>query len=89
MSKSKIIGKRILQEFCESTSLHGYNYLYMTSSIILKLFWTSIILAMTGIAIHFLVKNTNEYMKSNIVTSIESATANLTVRLKNIHTNIF
>ena len=78
MPKSKAV--RVFQQFCESTSLHGYNYLYMTSSVVFKIFWTSIILAMTGLAITFLVKNTNEYMKSNIVTNIESATAHLTVR---------
>ena len=87
MTKSR--AKRIFQEFCEATSLHGYNHLYLASSVVLKMFWTSIILAMTGLAIHFLVKNTNEYMKSNIVTSIESATANLTVRLKKYTLSIF
>ena len=36
---SKSNTKRILKDFCESTSLHGYGYIYNNESIALKFFW--------------------------------------------------
>ena len=68
------------KDFCESTSLHGYTYLYMTSSITLKIFWIVVLLTMTSLGIMFLVRNTEDFVKSRIVTNIESASANLSVR---------
>ena len=77
MSKFQAI--RNFKDFCESTSLHGYNYLHMTASIALKIFWFIVITTMTVIAIVFVVKNTNDYVKSDIVTNIESTSGQLTV----------
>ena len=77
LTKSHI--SRALKDFCESTSLHGYNYLYSSDSIILKTLWISIILIATGAGITFLVSNTKTYMNATIVTNIESATASLDV----------
>ena len=76
---SKFQAARNFKDFCESTSLHGYNYLYMTTSITLKIFWLIVLTIMTGTGIMFLVRNTNDYMKSSIVTNIESTSGNLTV----------
>ena len=77
MSKFEVA--RNFKDFCESTSLHGYNYLHMTTSITLKIFWSIVISTMTSIGIWFLVKNTNDYMTSSIVTNIESTSGQLTV----------
>ena len=79
MSKFEIA--RNFKDFCESTSLHGYNYLHMTTSITLKIFWSIVITTMTGTGIWFLVKNTNDYMTSSIVTNIESTSGQLTVSM--------
>lgn len=76
---SKFQATRNFKEFCESTSLHGYNYLHMTTSISLRIFWIIVITAMTVTGIVFLVKNTKDYMKSSIVTNIESTSGTLTV----------
>ena len=76
---SKFEAARIFKDFSEATSLHGYNYLYMTTYITLKTFWSIIIATMTVIGIVFVVRNTSAYLKSNIVTNIESTSGQLTV----------
>ena len=80
----KFQAARNFRDFCESTSLHGYNYLHMTTSITLKIFWIIVIIAMTVTGIAFLVKNTKDYLKSSIVTNIESTSGNLTVSTTNL-----
>ena len=76
---SKFETARIFRDYCEATSLHGYNYLYMTTCITVKVFWFVIIATMTVIGIVFLVRNTTAYLKSSIVTNIESTSGQLTV----------
>ena len=77
--KSKGNTRKAIKDFCESTSLHGYSYLYTSDSPILKIFWFIIIMAMTGLGIFFLVENTDAYIKARIVTNIETSSANLSV----------
>ena len=74
-------GTKTFQDFCESTSLHGYSYLYIAKSKVLKIFWVLVLITMTGLSTVFLVRNTRDYFKKNIVTIIESSTEDLTVRL--------
>ena len=69
----------ILKDFCESTSLHGYSYLYIATSIFMKVLWVFVIVAMTALGIVFVVINTNDYLEANIVTTIESSTTPLEV----------
>ena len=69
----------ILKDFCESTSLHGYSYLYIVTSIFMKVLWVFVIVAMTALGIVFVVINTNDYLEANIVTTIESSTNPLEV----------
>ena len=76
--------RKILKDFCESTSLHGYSYLYLSESIFLKFLWFLVILIATGFGIGFLVSNAKSYFEATIVTNIESASANLTVSIKSI-----
>ena len=68
------------QEFSQSTSLHGYSYLYIANTFISRLIWIAVILILSGIGILFLVVNTDEYLKYKIVTNIESSTSPLNVR---------
>ena len=77
--KSKAEIAKVFKDFCESTSLHGYTYLYIASSICMKIIWIIIILLMTALGIGFVVSNTKEYLNANIVTTIETSTAPLDV----------
>ena len=76
---SKLQAPKVLKDFCESTTLHGYNYFFIADSILSKMVWAIIILITTGIGINFLVINTKAYMQATIVTNIESASDNLHV----------
>ena len=71
--------KKVVVEFCESTSLHGYGYLQYSNSFSLKIFWIFVILSMTGISIAFFVTNTQQYFNARIITNIESSTNSLSV----------
>ena len=70
---------KLMDDFCQSTSLHGYSYLSNADSIVAKILWGIVIVAATGLGIAFLVSNTNAYIKATIVTSIESETFPLDV----------
>ena len=80
--------RKVLNEFCKSTSLHGYTYWYNADSVILKVAWAVVILAATCLGIVFLANQTKEYIDGRILTTIETSTAPLDVRMKNylIHT---
>ena len=69
----KLQTPKVLKDFCESTTLHGYNYFHIADSILVKTVWAIIILIATGLGLYFLVINTQAYMKATIVTSIESS----------------
>ena len=70
---------RVFKLFCESTSLHGYPYLYIANSIVLKILWSVVIIAFTCIGVGFVVSNTDDYLSSNIITTIDTSSAPLTV----------
>ena len=70
---------KVLMDFCESTTLHGYNYFQIADSVLAKTVWAIIILLASGIGINFLVINTKAYMQATIITSIESSSDNLHV----------
>ena len=72
--------KKLAKDFCESTSLHGYSYLYIANSVLGKIFWVATILITTGLAITFLVRNTKAFLDARLVTNIESTYENLSVR---------
>ena len=73
--------QKIAKDFCESTSLHGYSYLYIVDSFLSKLLWMFAILFTTAIGIFLFVRNTSEYIKSGIVTNIDTSSANLSVSI--------
>ena len=70
----------IFNDFLVATSLHGYGYLHSVNSMILKVIWILVITIMTGLGITFVAINTDEYFKARITTTIESSTADLSVR---------
>ena len=70
---------KLFKNFCDSTSLHGYGYLYNSDSIFVKIIWVFVILAMTALGISFLANHTKEYLDSRILTTIETSSAPLSV----------
>ena len=70
---------KVLKDFCESTSLDGYNHFHNADSVLAKVIWGVIILIATGAGLNFLVSNTKAYMQATIVTNIESSSDNLHV----------
>ena len=75
--------KNVFKDFCESTSLHGYSYLFIGNSIFLKIIWTIVILLMTCVGAMFLMNNTVDYLNARLVTTIESSSAPLKVEPQN------
>ena len=73
--------RKVFNEFCESTSLHGYNYWYNADSAIMKVAWVFVILAATCLGIVFLANQTKEYIDGRVLTTIETSTASLDVRM--------
>ena len=76
-SKSKT--RKVFKDFCESTSLHGYGYIYNNDSIVLKSFWLFVIFSMTGLGIFLLVQNTVEFLQHEIYTTTETSSAPISV----------
>ena len=68
-----------VNNFFQSTSLHGYAYISNSSSLTIKIIWGVITLGMTCLAFQLLAMNTNEYLRSRITTTIESTTTSLEV----------
>ena len=69
-----------VNNFFQSTSLHGYVYISNSSSLTIKIIWGVITLGMTCLAFQLLAMNTNEYLRSRITTTIESTTTSLEVK---------
>ena len=72
-----------MKNFCESTSLHGYNYILIGDSTVLKALWTIVILVFTALGVVFLYTNTSNYMRATIVTTTETSTDSLNVNRYN------
>ena len=79
--KSKAQTAKVFKDFCKSTTLHGYSYLYIATSILMKMIWIIVIVAMTALGIGFVVNITNDYLEAKILTTIESSTAPLDVSI--------
>ena len=64
-------------QFCQQTSLHGWNYIQSESGIIRKTVWFILILFHYVIATVFIWKNFQEYSSATTITTIQSTTASL------------
>ena len=74
--------KMIAKEFCESTSLHGYSYLYNSHSIVSKIVWTITILTSICLGTFFLAIQTKQFLDKEIITTVE--TSSLPLRVRNV-----
>ena len=83
MSLSQL--KSTFQDFSQSTSLHGFSYLYISNANISKIVWGIVILTFSGLGIGLLVTNTEDYLSSRIVTNIESSTYPIDVSALSIY----
>ena len=81
MEKAETKDENVFKDFCESTSLHGYSYLFIGNSIFLKIIWTIVILLMTCVGAMFLMNNTIDYLNATLVTTTESTSAPLKVKI--------
>jgi hypothetical protein len=63
--------------FCQQTSLHGWQYLDSESKRWRKIIWAIFILASILASVNFLHKAFEEYVNATTVTSIDSTTASL------------
>ena len=73
--------EKMTKKFCESTSLHGFSFMYNANTIVVKLIWIFSIIAMMGVGTFFLVTITDTYIKSRLSTNFESSIANLDVSI--------
>ena len=77
-SKTKNSDK-LAGEFCKSTSLHGFGFLYNAKTMAERLLWIFAIVATMVVSVFFLALNTDAYINSRLATNIESSTADLSV----------
>ena len=77
LSKDK--AGKVLKDFCDSTSLHGYSYLYNSNSIAEKILWFLVILLTGTFAVLATFMNTKEFMEAKIITNIETSSASVNV----------
>ena len=62
--------------YCESTSLHGWQYIYKGKSE-WRLFWGGMVLASVIVAFFFVFKQATEFTKATVVTTVDTTTAPL------------
>ena len=69
----------ILVDFCKNTSLHGYQYLVSPRKLVVKICWIISVFTVSCISIALFIKNTNAFLESGIVTTIETSAGSLDV----------
>ena len=65
------------RKYCESTSLHGWQYIYHSSQKGWRLLWMFMVLSSVIIAFCFVFKQTSEFTKATVVTTVDTTTAPL------------
>ena len=69
-------------EFCERTSLHGWQHIHRVNTRKGRIVWLSIVLASLSVALLFLTTATKDFANRAVVTTIETTTASLQVSLR-------
>jgi len=65
------------QTYCESTSLHGWQYLYRALGPKWRLTWAVMVLSSVVVACCFVFKQASEFTKATVVTTVDTTTAPL------------
>ena len=68
-------------EFCQQTSLHGWHHITSVNTTKGRAVWLGIVLASLAVASVFLATATKDFATRSVVTTIETTTASLQVRL--------
>ena len=75
--------KNSFHEFCQQTSLHGWQYLGKGGGTKGKIVWLFIVLSSLGVASVFLVTSAEDFVNRAVVTTIQTTTASLQVSALN------
>ena len=75
--------KNSFHEFCQQTSLHGWQYLGKGGGTKGKIVWLFIVLASLGVASVFLFTSAEDFVNRAVVTTIQTTTASLQVSALN------
>ena len=81
--------KNSFHEFCQQTSLHGWQYLGKGGGTKGKIVWLFIVLASLGVASVFLFTSTEDFVTRAVVTTIQTTTASLQVSALNCFASFF
>jgi hypothetical protein len=74
--------KSAFNDFCRSTSLHGWHHLIETHQHRGVYMWIFIVVASIGVASFFLFTSVDDFTSKYVVTNIDTTTAPLDVSLK-------
>ena len=74
-TKNKLV--QGFSQYCQETSLHGWQYVQLEKRILLKLMWFFVILLYYVTATIFICKNFHEYNNGATIVTIKSTTASL------------
>ena len=75
------VRKSTFSEFCQQTSLHGWQHIHRVNTRQGQIVWLSIVLASLAVASVFLMTATQDFATRAVVTTIETTTASLQVRI--------
>ena len=81
--------KNSFHEFCQQTSLHGWQYLGKGGGTKGKIVWLFIVLASLGVASVFLFTQAEDFLNRSVVTTIQTTTASLQVSALNFFASFF
>ena len=79
---TSVTKKSTFSEFCQQTSLHGWQHIHRVNTRQGQIVWLSIVLASLAVASVFLATATKDFATRAVVTTIETTTASLQVSLK-------
>ena len=65
------------RKYCENTSLHGWQYIYHSSQKGWRFLWAGMVFSSVVIAFCFVFKQTSEFTKATVVTTVDTTTAPL------------
>ena len=68
------------REFCQQTSLHGWQHIQRVHTVKGRIVWFSIVLASLAVASLFLATAAKDFVLRSVVTTIETTTGPLQVR---------
>ena len=72
-----MVEKTSFKTYCESTSLHGWQYISKSDQSGWKCLWIGMVLSSVVVAVGFVFKQTSEFTKATVVTTVDTTTAPL------------